>query len=90
MLFKKLIELGNSRIVKTEKFLQYTSRVINYERLVVQRLTTGSFSGQLIDWHKQSGVDPSKAYMPVILLYFALRTVTALCILTISLGNTNT
>jgi hypothetical protein len=49
----------------------------------------GPLSGQLIDMEQKkssSRSNPAGAYMSVILLYFALRTVTAVCLLKVSLG----
>lgn len=49
----------------------------------------GPLSGQLIDMEQKknsSQSNPAGAYMSVILLYFALRTVTAVCLLKVSLG----
>ena len=48
----------------------------------------GPLSGQLIDMAQKdpsSSSNPAGAYMSVILLYFALRTVTAICLLKLTL-----
>ncbi len=76
----------------------FENRQTQYGKIIWQGLTLKSnisttkkynFLGKLIDWQqRQAGTssNPSSAYMSVIILYFVLRTITALCLLKLNLG----